>query len=80
MAGWLPLILGGCAAVGSKENNGAGKLYAGVCEDSYYLTHPSKADYPALQPLNILDLPFSFVVDTVCLPYDLSKPAGTKGK
>ena len=63
----------GCAAIGVRENHGAGKPYAGVRAEAHYLANPSEADYPGLQPLGILDMPFSFVVDTVCLPYDLIK-------
>jgi uncharacterized protein YceK len=56
-----------------RENHGAGKPYAGVRAEAHYLAHPSEADYPDLQFLGVLDMPFSFVVDTVCLPYDLVK-------
>ena len=62
----------GCAAIGSRENEGAGRPYAGVRDDVYYLAHPSEADQPALQFFNVIDLPFSFLVDTVCLPWDLA--------
>ena len=63
----------GCAAIGARENKGAGVVFAGVRNDVYYLIHPSQADYPFLQPLNLLDMPFSFAIDTICLPYDLLK-------
>jgi len=61
----------GCAAIGTRASKGGGRPYAGVCEDAYYLANPSEADHPALQPLNVFDMPFSFIVDTFCLPYDL---------
>lgn len=67
----LVLIASGCAAIGTRVSKGGGRPYAGVREDAYYLANPSEADHPALQPLNIVDMPFSFVVDTLCLPYDL---------
>jgi len=47
-------------------------LYPGVRDDAYYLVHPSKTDRPFLQWLNVLDLPFSAVADTVMIPVDLS--------
>ena len=67
----LLVLTSGCAAIGTRASKGAGRPYAGVREDAHYLAHPSEADYPALQPLNVIDMPFSFVVDTLCLPYDL---------
>ena len=70
----LTLVLCGCAATGTRVAKGAGRPYAGVCEDGYYLTHPDEADHPALQSFNIIDMPFSFLVDTACLPYDLINP------
>jgi len=66
-------FVSGCAAIGARERDGAGRPFAGVRDDAYYLAHPREADKPALQPLNIIDLPFSFVVDTLLLPYDLIK-------
>ena len=68
----LLAVLPGCAAIGARESGEAARPYAGIRDDSYYLVHPSEADVPVLQLLNILDMPFSFVVDTVCLPYDLA--------
>ena len=67
----LAVVASGCAAIGTRVSKGGGRPYAGVSEDAHYLAHPSEADHPALQPLNVLDMPFSFVVDTLCLPYDL---------
>jgi uncharacterized protein YceK len=69
----LLVISSGCAAIGARESDGAGRSFAGVRDDWHYLVHPSEADYPALQLLNIIDMPFSFVVDFVCWPYDLCK-------
>src|ERR1700733_366521 len=62
----LFVILSGCAAIGSRKKDGAGRPFMGVRNDAHYLVHPSDADYPALQPLNIIDMPFSFGVDCVC--------------
>ena len=68
---WLLLMVtSGCAAIGARERDGAGHSFAGVRDDWHYLVHPSEADVPALQPLNIIDVPFSCVVDFVCWPYD----------
>jgi uncharacterized protein YceK len=69
----LLVVAPGCAAIAARERDGAGRAYAGVRDDVYYLTHPQEADKPMLQPLNVVDLPFSFLVDTVLLPYDLVK-------
>ena len=66
----LVVASSGCAAIGTRENDGAGHYFAGVRDDAYYLAHPSEADYPELQPLNLVDLPFSFAVDLVGWPYD----------
>lgn len=68
---WLALLVtSGCAAIGARERDGAGRSFAGTRDDWHYLVHPSEADVPALQPLNIIDMPFSCVVDFVCWPYD----------
>ena len=68
---WLLLLVtSGCAAIGAREHDGAGRSFAGVRDDWHYLEHPSEADVPALQLLNIIDMPFSGVVDFVCWPYD----------
>jgi uncharacterized protein YceK len=66
----------GCAAIGERMDHGAGRPYAGVRDEAHYMAHPSEADYPDIQFLSIFDMPFSFVVDTVCLPYDLAKTNG----
>ena len=76
----LLVLLSGCAAISSRVNNGAGRPYAGLRDDAHYLAHPPEADMPLLQPLNMLDMPFSFVVDTLCLPYDLMKHSGQPNK
>ena len=67
------LLTGGCASIGARERDGAGRPYAGVRDDAHYLAHPNEADKPGLQSLNAIDLPFSFVVDTFLLPYDMVK-------
>lgn len=67
----LPVALCGCAAINARETDGAGRPYIGVCSDAYAVAHPSQAPRPLSWPFAILDLPFSFGVDTICLPYDL---------
>jgi len=62
----------GCASIGARQRDGAGRPFAGVRDDAHYLAHPSEADLPGLQFMNIFDLPFSAIVDTLLLPYDLS--------
>ena len=60
----------GCAAIGARQGSNKTRPYAGVRDDIHYLAHPSEADVPSLQWLNVIDLPFSAVVDTVMLPFD----------
>lgn len=64
-------VVTGCASIGARQRDGAGRPFAGVRDDVHYLAHPSEADQPGLQFMNIFDLPFSAVVDTLLLPYDL---------
>ena len=63
-------LFSGCAAIGVRQGSNVTRPYAGVREDIHYLAHPSEADVPSLQWLNVIDLPFSAVVDTVMLPFD----------
>jgi uncharacterized protein YceK len=69
----LPIALCGCAAINARETDGAGRPYIGVRYDAYWLAHPSQLNQPVSLPFCVLDMPFSFVVDTVCLPYDLAE-------
>jgi uncharacterized protein YceK len=68
----LTCFIAGCASIGTRQRDGAGRPFAGVRDDAHYLAHPSEADQPGLQFMNIFDLPFSALVDTLLLPYDLS--------
>ena len=61
----------GCASIGARQRDGAGRPFAGVRDDVHYLAHPREADQPGVQFMNIFDLPFSAVVDILLLPYDL---------
>jgi uncharacterized protein YceK len=64
------LVMSGCAAITTREG-GIGGPYSGVRSDAYYIANPSAADDPGSQILDIADMPFSFLADTVCLPFDL---------
>jgi len=68
----LLIIASGCAAIGARTNYGPGRPYAGVRDDAPLPGPSSEADIPGLQPLNLIDLPLSFVVDTLLLPFDLT--------
>lgn len=66
----LIIQLSGCAAIGSRAHDGGGKPFAGVRADAIEVAHPSKGDKPFLWPLSIIDLPLSFAMDLILLPYD----------
>lgn len=67
----FPIFLCGCAAINTRETDGAGRPYIGVRSDAYAVSHPAQAPRPLWVPFMALDIPFSFAVDTICLPYDL---------
>ena len=69
---WLivPLLSGGCASFRAREDDGA-RPYVGVRVDAYGLAHPSQANNWLEWPMCAFDLPLSFVLDTICLPYDV---------
>lgn len=71
LGGWW-LVLPGCAAIGVREAGTVSGPFAGVRNDAFYLVHPTAADMPAWQAFNLLDLPFSLIIDMACLPGDLS--------
>ena len=52
-------------------------VYPGVAEDLDGLV-TRKKDVPrgCMIPVSLIDLPLSFAVDTICLPYDLYKVTG----
>jgi len=62
----------GCASIEARRDQNVAQLYPGVRDDAYHLFHPGQAVHPALQWLNVLDLPFSAVADTVMIPVDWS--------
>ncbi|HEU0009106.1 MAG TPA: YceK/YidQ family lipoprotein [Verrucomicrobiae bacterium] len=64
------VLLSGCASIAARTQGRATRVYPGVRGDAYYLAHPSKADFPWLQWMNVIDLPFSAVLDTLLWPCD----------
>jgi len=73
----LPL-LAGCAAINGRIQEGSGHPYLGAKGDFYSVTHPGDAQDPLTTPFAAIDMPFSAIIDTICLPYDLSKEGKTK--
>ena len=70
-----------CASIAAHSSDSEDRVYPGVRDDFYFLFHPSEADYPQLQWLNIIDLPFSAILDTIFFPFDLlsSRPKEERG-
>ncbi|HEX4645391.1 MAG TPA: YceK/YidQ family lipoprotein [Verrucomicrobiae bacterium] len=68
------LFCTGCTAIYNRESSIRQRPYAGVRDDVYYLAHPREADLPPMQWANAFDLPFSALLDTAFLPYDLMYP------
>jgi uncharacterized protein YceK len=66
----------GCASYTARRDQDEVHLYPGVRQDAYYLVHPKEADVPCLQWLNIVDMPFSAIADTVLIPVDLVNLTG----
>jgi uncharacterized protein YceK len=68
----LPVLLSGCASISARiDDEGGGGPYIGVRGDAYALAHPGETGDAMVPIFCVFDLPFSFIVDTVCLPYDL---------
>ena len=76
--------LAGCSSIGvraSKSHNSPRFLYSGVQEDVKLARAPfCRYEYQPgktfsmpwfITPLSVIDLPLSFVADTLCLPYDV---------
>jgi uncharacterized protein YceK len=88
----LLLITSGCGTIEyQKGNRGPGPLrvkgsgvYGGVKLDGQYLyaciapENPVAPIFWAMAPLVIVDLPLSFVADTVMLPYSIPKAMKTQ--
>jgi uncharacterized protein YceK len=68
------LSCAGCSSIYDRESSIRQRPYAGARDDVYYLIHPREADVPPMQWANVIDLPFSALLDTAFLPYDLMYP------
>ena len=76
----LAFTLNGCGTISSLENGGLGGdgrwggdnktilIYSGVCSDMGYVIWRGEVVY-------LLDMPFSFVADTIVLPYTITATA-----
>jgi uncharacterized protein YceK len=71
-------LLSGCAAIESRNIDGGGRPYIGTRTDAYHVSHPAEADTMGEPIFCAFDLPFSMVIDTVCLPYDVIEKKKTK--
>ena len=60
-----------CSTISVRSKDSSTGSYLGLKQNVSHLTTPSKADQPALPPLNILDIPLSAVADILLLPIDL---------
>jgi uncharacterized protein YceK len=67
----LPAFFCGCAAIEARNIDGGGRPYIGTRTDAYHVSHPAEADTLGEPIFCAVDLPFSCVIDTICLPYDL---------
>jgi uncharacterized protein YceK len=57
----------GCASLGAHSEGPRSDIYPGVRADAHSVTHPKAEDSAPV--LSAIDLPFSFVWDTLCLPF-----------
>lgn len=65
------LLLTGCGSLASRWRGQRGEAYPGVKMDVEHATHyTTEGEWIAL-----FDVPLSAIVDTLFLPYDLSKPS-----
>jgi uncharacterized protein YceK len=66
--------LAGCVSIDSRSHGGCRGLYPGVTEDIVIIkTGGACMDicFPTAERIfSIIDLPFSFALDTICLPFD----------
>ena len=60
-----------CASMTARSEPRTEKFYPGVKNDLYYLQNPDAQGYGSLTWLNAVDLPFSFLLDTLLLPIDV---------
>ncbi len=66
----LVLSASGCAAVQARREDGATEFYAGTRENVEQLRSPSEEDRVLYRLLYVIDLPFSFLLDTLLIPVD----------
>lgn len=80
LLGVITILISGCAALGAVVMNGPTCPYQGVHLDFHAATNWSmiKGTYGLIIPLAIIDLPFSFVFDTLTLgsAYEADNGAG----
>src|SRR5262245_17339087 len=62
----VPLFTG-CASIGAHSEGPTSTLYPGLRGAAHCVAHPKDAPHPVL---SAIDLPFSAVFDTLCLPCD----------
>ncbi len=68
------LLFTGCGSLTARWRGQRGTAYPGVRMDAEHATHfTSEGEWIAL-----FDIPLSAVVDTLFLPYDLTKPSPAK--
>ena len=60
-------LVSGCASWGAHSEGPRSDIYPGVRADAHSLAHPKADDSEPV--LSAIDLPFSFVWDTLCLPF-----------
>ena len=72
-----PLILliliffqSGCMSISEMSETQGSKIYIGTRTDLVMIPHLF-GDEPAWGMIGIVDLPFSLIIDTVCLPYTI---------
>jgi uncharacterized protein YceK len=76
-AGPLWLLMAGLLGAGCGSVGGRGKpelypgVYPGARNDVHFIVHREDNDMPDLWWVKLVDLPFSAVLDTVLLPWDV---------
>jgi len=85
------LLISGCLSIGYRTDDDSGRIvaegiYPGVRVNTSTLytvwTYPVDSESTSYRifwtPILLVDLPFSAIVDTVCLPYDLLNKKDTE--
>ena|SRR5579859_4112601 len=63
----LAAVVAGCGSMGAHCEGPTDHVYPGTCGDARVMVHPTD---PGQFGLAFLDLPFSFICDTLVLPCD----------